>query len=122
MTSESSRQTIESQLLRIVAESKGVGYIKAWVESYTNNSTADISGTSPSPFPSPPPTTRGRKPGTATTEVRCLWKAGDPLQCKNRYQTTAIPYCKIHAPKVAQINAVGASASGSAASAVSDAG
>ena len=41
---------------------------------------------------------RGRKPGAATPESRCIWKMTTGDQCKNgRYNTSE--YCKIHISK-----------------------
>lgn len=54
-----------------------------------------------SPSPSPPPskkTRRGRKPGAATPDSRCIWKMTTGDQCKNgRFGTSE--YCKIHISK-----------------------
>lgn len=41
---------------------------------------------------------RGRKPGAATSDLRCIWKMTTGEQCKNkRYGTSE--YCRIHISK-----------------------
>jgi hypothetical protein len=43
-------------------------------------------------------TKRGRKPGAATSDLRCIWKMTTGEQCKNkRYGTSE--YCRIHISK-----------------------
>ena len=52
----------------------------------------------PTPTTSPVVSKRGRKPGAATPESRCIWKMTTGDQCKNgRYNTSE--YCKIHISK-----------------------
>lgn len=47
---------------------------------------------------SPTESKRGRKPGAATSDLRCIWKMTTGEQCKNkRYGTSE--YCRIHISK-----------------------
>ena len=50
-----------------------------------------------------PKSTRGRKPGAATEEHRCIWKRMDGTCCKNG-RTTDSSYCKIHVSKAHLVN------------------
>ena len=60
----------------------------------------------PATTPEPKQTIRGRKPGAAASEVRCVWKFVSGEQCKNTRDTDSRA-CKIHRKKLHLIDGSG---------------
>ena len=60
----------------------------------------------PATPPEPKQTSRGRKPGAAAPEVRCVWKFVNGEQCKNARDADSTA-CKIHRKKLHLIDGSG---------------
>lgn len=71
--------------LECVEKLVGRDFITAWL--------------SPATTSEPKQTSRGRKPGAATPDVRCIWKFMNGEQCKNARDGDS-KACKIHRKKL----------------------
>jgi hypothetical protein len=83
----------------------------ATVSSYLTN---DPPTENPSTTP-PSGKTRGRKPGAAPEESRCIWKLSSGDQCKNT-KLEGRTHCKIHTSKADAISAAALTENASASS------
>ena len=79
-------------------------FVEEWIKSASTPAAAHASPdtitlvSSPTESMSTVPSKRGRKPGAATSDLRCIWKMTTGEQCKNkRYGTSE--YCRIHISK-----------------------
>jgi hypothetical protein len=78
---------------------KGRAFVENWITADANTvPTGD----------KPAASGRGRKPGAAPTEVRCIWTFAGGDQCKNA-KVADSSHCKIHASKAAAISAAAVS-------------
>ena len=74
-------------------------FVEKWLTGASHHSPSDTITLVASPTESiTAASKRGRKPGAATSDLRCIWKMTTGEQCKNkRYGTSE--YCRIHISK-----------------------
>jgi hypothetical protein len=70
-----------------------IEYVTGWLKTATTTPTPVSASSSPTIA-----SKRGRKPGAAAPDTRCIWTMTTGDQCKNKRSGTS-EYCKIHISK-----------------------